>query len=93
MRIVRKGPKILDYMVQLEVQVGDEWRPVVRYDPADRGPHCDIIRLDGEEKDEEQNFPFDINVGYKAALQYADEDIERHWSTYKERFLKGKWPK
>jgi len=92
-KIVREGQKILDYMVQLEVQVSGEWKPVVRYDPADRGPHCDIMRLDGAERDEEYSFPFDITTGYKEALQHADEDIRRNWRVYKENFLKGKWPK
>ncbi len=92
-RIVRKGHKILNYTVQLEVEVKGEWKPVVRYDPADRGPHCHIMRLDGEEKDEELDFPFAIDVGYRDALQHANDDIERNWKRYRDRFLKGKWPK
>lgn len=94
-RIRREGQKILDYMVQLEVYVEEDevWKEVVRYDPADRGPHCDIHRLNGDEKDEDYIFPFDINTGYKEALQQGDDDVERNWERYLRRFLQGKWPK
>ncbi len=50
--IKRDRKKVLDYMVELEVQVKDQWKAVVRYDPWHRGPHRDEHRLDGTQRKE-----------------------------------------
>ena len=82
----------MDYLVQLEVVVEGRWRPVVRYDPA-HGPHCDVYKLDGEDRDLAHHHLFDISTGYQEAVQAADADIERHWPDYQSNFLAGRWPK
>lgn len=91
--LVREGKRILDYVVQLEVETSpDEWRPVVRYDTAHGGPHRDQLKMDGQSDKEPINAVFDIVTGYRDAVASAERDIRDHWKIYRQRFLEGKWP-
>jgi len=40
--------EIEQFMVQLEVKIGDEWREVVRYDCAHEYAHKDCYNIEGE---------------------------------------------
>lgn len=92
--LLRDRKKILNYMVELEVEVAPgSWKPVVRYDTRHGGPHCDQHRIDGQKRKEPLSDSFDINTGYKDAVAKAFKDIERHWADYRKRFLEGKWPR
>ena len=82
------------YLVQLEIETEPgEWKPVVRYDTQHGGPHRDQYKISGE-KDKEKflNVTFDILTGYQDAVRSAEQDIERNWRFYCQRFLEGKWP-
>lgn len=46
---VSKGRKIVEFRIQLEVFVDEEWYPVVRYDTAHGKPHRDILQPNGEQ--------------------------------------------
>lgn len=73
-------------MVQFEVLVQGEWKPVVRYDCAHGYAHRDRFNLKGEQGKE------DLKMSYADALTFADDDIDNQWETYQENFLKGGFP-
>ena len=73
-------------MVQLEVEVEGEWRPVVRYDCSHGFVHRDNYNLRGRQKKTE------LNLGYEEVLTVADEDIDDNWERYRSNFLRGRYP-
>lgn len=73
-------------MVQLEVFVQGEWKPVIRYDCAHNYAHCDRFNLRGDQLKEE------LIMSYEEALTFADDDIDDHWDIYRNRFLQGGHP-
>ena len=81
----RQG-KIVRFMVQLEVLIRGEWKPVIRYDCSHRYAHCDRFNLRGEQLKEE------LEMSYEEALTFGDDDIDDHWETYRNRFLQGGYP-
>lgn len=78
--------KVVRFMVQLEVLVQGEWKPVIRYDYAHGYAHRDRFNLQGDQLKE------DLGMSYEEALTFADEDIDNHWETYRNHFLKGGYP-
>lgn len=78
----RRG-RVISFMVQLEVRVGDRWRPVVRYDSAHGFAHKDRYYLDG------RTIKMDLHLSFNEALTIADEDIKNNWDVYKAGFLRG----
>jgi hypothetical protein len=78
--------RVADFVVQLEVEVKGEWRPVIRYDCSHEFVHRDCYNLKGKQKKEE------INLGYEEALTLADEDIDDNWERYSSNFLRGRYP-
>jgi hypothetical protein len=78
--------RVIHFVVQLEVEVEGEWKPVIRYDCAHDFVHRDCYNLVGRQKKEE------LNLGYAEALTLADEDIDDHWERYRSNFLKGRYP-
>ncbi|MBI1744480.1 hypothetical protein HYR54_15640 [Candidatus Acetothermia bacterium] len=92
-RLVREGKKIIEYLVQLEVEMQPgAWKPVVRYDNVHGFPHRDQLNEEGEEKKNFMNAIFDILTGYRDVVHQAEQDIEKNWEAYSQRFLEGKWP-
>ncbi len=75
--------RVVDFVVQLEVQVGDKWKPVIRYDCAHGYTHIDRFYLDGKKV---KSF---INLNFNETLVLADEDIRENWEKYRDSFLKG----
>ena len=75
--------KVIDYIVQLEVRVGNEWKPVIRYDCSHDFAHSDRYNIGGKKEKEK------IFLPYEESLTFADEDININWEFYMERFLKG----
>jgi len=78
--------RVVSFMVQLEVLVGGEWKPAVRYDCAHGYAHRDRYNLKGEQRKET------LPMSFEEALTYADEDLDEHWAIYRERFLRGEFP-
>jgi len=78
-----KGGKVIEFMVQLEVKVKGEWKPVIRYDCAHDYAHRDRYNLAGEREKEE------LHLSYGEALTLGDKDIKKNWRAYRDRFLKG----
>jgi hypothetical protein len=81
-----QGGKVIRFMVQLEVFVQGAWKPVVRYDCAHGYAHCDRFNLQGERRKEE------LKMSYADTLSFADDDIDDHWESYQEHFLRGEFP-
>ena len=82
---VSDGKEIVEFRIQLEVFVDDEWSAVVRYDTAHEKPHRDILQRNGEQTK-------DWFEGYAVAevLTIGQKDIMENWTTYRERFMKEK---
>ena len=78
--------RVTHFVVQLEVEVEGEWKPVIRYDCAHEFVHRDCYNLRGKQKKDE------LNLRYEEALTLADEDIDDNWERYRSNFLKGRYP-
>ncbi|MBI5197119.1 MAG: hypothetical protein HZA19_00765 [Nitrospirae bacterium] len=78
--------RVIDFIVQLEVKVEGQWKPVIRYDCSHDFAHIDRYNIQGEKVKEE------IHLPYEETLTLADEDINFNWEFHKERFLKGGVP-
>lgn len=78
--------RIIEFVVQLEVLVAGKWSTVLRYDCAHDFAHCDRYNLKGVQKKE------DLQMSYKDALTFADDNIDDNWEVYREKFLKGGYP-
>lgn len=78
--------RVVAFMVQLEVRVAGEWRPVVRYDCAHGFAHRDRYNWEGRQLKDA------LAMGFDAALTFADEDLDDHWPAYRRRFLEGGYP-
>lgn len=77
---------VVDYVVQLEVQMEGLWKAVIRYDCAHDFSHVDRYNRRGEQQKEELGLP------YAESLTFADEDIDLNWQDYRDRFLRGEMP-
>lgn len=75
--------KILEFMVQLEVKMRDNWHPVIRYDTAHNFTHQDIYHKDGRI----DKIPLGIS-DYNIAMTFAEEELKKNWDVYIQRFLK-----
>ena len=76
--------QVVEFVVQLEVKLEGEWKPVVRYDCAHGHAHRDRYNRKGEKQTDDLRF-----LDYNEALALADRDINRNWREYRERFLRG----
>jgi hypothetical protein len=75
--------QIIRFMVQLEVYVRGEWKPIVRYDTAHGFAHRDTCHGDGKI----EKVPLSIG-DYSCTLTFAESDLRSNWKMYRERFLK-----
>ena len=76
--------EVVDFAVQLEVFVNDQWKVVIRYDSAHGFAHIDRYYLDGKKVKKE------LQLKLGEALTLADEDIKENWKIYQKAFLEGK---
>jgi len=68
---VSKGKKIVEFPIQLEILVRDEWYAVVRYDTAHGKAHRDILHPNGRQsKDWFQGYTIEevLTIGQKDSL-------------------------
>lgn len=78
---------VVSFVVQLEIEIEKgKWSPVLRYDCAHDFAHRDRYNLKNEQRKEE------LHLSYADALNLADEDINKNWQVYKEKFLRGELP-
>ena len=78
--------RVVEFSLQLEVEVRGTWREVIRYDTAHGFAHIDRFTLTGKRTKEW------LRLHYGEALTRAERDLKQRWFTYRERFLKGELP-
>lgn len=81
-RFKKDRGRILEFVVQYETLVRDEWQAVVRYDTAHGKPHTDVIQPDGTKEKRLLHFP-----NFNDAFSYAEEDIKTNWERYRQRYF------
>jgi hypothetical protein len=74
---VRERGKIVEFRIQYETLIADNWHPVVRYDSAQGQPHRDIIHPDGTQTKEWYRGFSNAEV-----LALGQHDIMRNWGDY-----------
>jgi hypothetical protein len=74
---------ILEFSVQYETRIDDEWRAVVRYDTAHGFVHKDILHP--HKKAEKIILAIS---SLNEALTFADKDIKENWQKHKEQFIR-----
>lgn len=84
--IIGERRRIVEFSLQLEVEVEGIWRQVIRYDTAHGFAHVDRFTLTGRRKKER------VHLEYAEALTRAERDLKQNWFAYRERFLKGGFP-
>jgi len=75
---------ILEFVVQYEALISDQWQPIVRYDTAHGFAHKDVMKVDGQKI--KQPLFFET---YNLSLTYATIDLKVNWKKYKEGFDRG----
>lgn len=74
--------QVVEFIIQLEVNIDGTWKPIIRYDTAHGFAHRDIIHPDGDV----EKTPLAMG-DYNAALTFAELDIRSNWKIYRERFI------
>jgi hypothetical protein len=81
-----RARRVVEFVVQLEVEIREIWKPVIRYDTAHGFAHIDRYNLTGRTKKER------VSLSFNEALTRAEREIKQNWAVYRERFLRGEWP-
>ena len=71
------------FSLQLEIEVGGQWRPVIRYDTAHGTAHIDRFTMAGKKRKEW------LRLDFREALTRAERDLKTNSLTYRDRFLRG----
>lgn len=74
---------ILEFAIQLEIEVERKWVAIRRYDTAHGFFHCDIIHADRQM--EKQPIPA---ANFNEALTIAEHDLRQFWKIYRDEFLR-----
>jgi len=74
--------QVVAFAMQLEVEVGDAWVPVVRYDTAHGVPH--VHRYETMTHASRQT----LEMPAGEALTLAQEDLAQNWSLYRDEFVR-----
>lgn len=77
----RRG-KLMAFVVQLEIELGGAWTPLVRYDTAHGRAHMDLYATPTRKTKQ----PLDLSPA--EAMTLAEEDIKENWERYQEEFLR-----
>lgn len=77
----RLRKRIVQYTVQLEIRIEEQWRPVVRYDNAHGFCHRDTIHFDGTQ-DKTPVYYGTANETFTQAI----EDLRTNWETHRIRY-------
>lgn len=75
--------KILEFILQLEIDIRDKWHPIIRYDTSHGFAHRDYCHPDGRV----EKTPLFVS-NYNEALTFAQEDLNINWELYREHYLK-----
>jgi len=80
---IKKKGKILQFLVQYEAFIRDNWRNVVRYDTSHGFAHKDIVHPNGT-KEKQPLFLPDLNMAFTFAIQ----DLKISWMWYRTAYEK-----
>ena len=80
-----EGGRVVEFSIQLEVEVQGEYRPAIRYDTAHDAAHIDRFTRTGRRRREWLDLDFD------EALVRAERDLRENWLGCRERFLRGEY--
>jgi hypothetical protein len=78
--------ELLEFTVQYETLIDDNWYPVVRYDSAHGHGHRDILDQTGQPI---EKFWLPPTFSHKDSAAYAQNDLREHWQQYRDEFLEG----
>lgn len=79
--------RVVAFAAQLEVLVGDDWLPAVRYDSAHERPHRDTLGWDGRTVAKDW---LPAGIDPNAALTHADRDLTANAERYRAEFERRK---
>lgn len=79
----REDGRVLRFAVQLELNIGGEWRTAIRYDNAHGFCHRDLIRRDGT-TEKTPIFWGDNNQTFTTAMT----ELRREWKVHYQRLAK-----
>ena len=82
-RFKKERGRIIEFVVQYETQIENEWKPVIRYDTAHGRAHTDVLRPDGTQEKRLLHFP-----NYNDAFSYAEDDVKSNWEHYRGEYLR-----
>lgn len=84
---ITEAGRIIKFVVQLEIKIGEEWKEVIRYDCVHGYAHRDSYNIRGQHK------KIKLSLDYEDTLTMAEDDINENWEIYREKFLKGDYPR
>jgi hypothetical protein len=79
--VIERG-RVLEFTVQYEAYINDEWNPVVRYDTAHGFAHRDLMHPDGQVDKRKLAARDDLNGAYTGAAA----DLRKNWLRYREQY-------
>jgi hypothetical protein len=77
--------RVRRFVVQYETTIDERRVPVVRFDTAHGHAHRDQMFQDREPI----KTPLGDYLSLDEALQIADDDVQRHWQTYRSQFMRN----
>ena len=78
--VTRKG-YIIDFLIQLEMFIVEEWKAIVRYDNSHGFPHRDVISPDKTIEKKELRLPT-----LEQAVEFAEQDLTDRFEWYIEKY-------
>lgn len=73
--------QILEFVVQYEAFIENNWYPIIRYDTSHGFAHIDIMFPDGRVDKQPIYFPT-----YNLAFTYATQNLKKFWRQYREGY-------
>ena len=70
------GGEVVEFVLQLEVEGGRDWKPVVRYDSAHGESHRHFFGSAGQDRRES------LDLDFADALTFAEADLRGNWERY-----------
>jgi len=78
---IKEKGEILEFCVQYEAYILENWQAVIRYDTAHGYAHKDTIHFDGKVDKEPVYF-----VNYNLVFTHATQDLKKNWKKYRQNF-------
>jgi hypothetical protein len=79
--VYKEKSQILEFVVQYEAQILNNWYAIIRYDTRHGFAHRDLMHSDGSVDKEPLSWE-----NYNLSLTYTTEDLKHNWQKYRQRF-------